>query len=213
MAVTDQTTRLQHEFEPYPFSDAVPGVEIVLPTDEADGRDLLDRRTLKLIGSLHRRFWSRRKDLLFGRAQSGRSVAPRFPTAESTAESLECTIDLAGPSAQTWDGRLGLHRELAEMVEADPTPVAERRIAIRGWGETEPGVLVDGRSVPGCVFDLALALRAGADSFRRLEQPFVVSIPAPECAEEERLWSDLSNLTHDRAGIDRGTVELRADRI
>ena len=212
MAVTDQTTRTQHEFEPYPFSDAVPGVEIVLPTDEADARVLLDRRTLKLIGSLHRRFWSRRKDLLFGRAQSGCSVAPRYPTVESAEESSVRVIDLAGPLAQTWDGRLCLHRELGEMVEADPTPEVERRIAIRGWGETEPGVLVDGRSVPGCVFDLALALQSGADSFRRHDQPFVVSIPAATCAEEERLWSDLSNLAHDRTGIDRGTVEIRSDR-
>ncbi len=207
MAVTDQTTRPRHEFVAQPFSGAVPGVEIVLPTANNQGMDLLDPRTLKLIGSLHRRFWSRRKELLMGCAQSDQSVAPRA----ASSGSLVYAIDLTGSLAKTWDGRIGLHKDLREMAEADPTPEATPLVAIRGWGETEPGVLVDGRSVPACIFDLALALRSGADLFRREERPFSISIPASACAEEQRLWIDLSNLAHDRTGIDRGTVEIGVD--
>lgn len=207
MAVIDQTARTQPDFVAKPFADPVPGVEIVLPTTNNEATDLLDPRTLKLIGSLHRRFWSRRKNLLMGRAQLGQSVAPR----DASPESLVYTIDLAGPSAKTWDGRLGLHADLRNISEADDKSETPPRIAIRGWGETEPGVLVDGRSVPACVFDIALALRSGADSFRRDEQPFTISIPVADCEEEQRLWNDLSNLAHDRTGIDRGTVEIGVD--
>lgn len=194
-----------------PYGDPsadVPGVDIVLSTSDNAEAQLLDGSTLRLIGALHRRFWDRRREFLLRRAQAG-DIAPPERVDDPSA-----FIDLGGPAGETWEGRVAEHLRLADVVDDDaplaadvqPTP----QVAIRGWEETEPGVLVDGRAVPGCVFDVAVALSTAAEAFRSEASPFVITIPEPACADEAKLWTDLANVAQDRVGIERGTVEIEA---
>lgn len=195
-------------FGDFEIGDPAPGVDIVMVLPEDTHGRVLDGRTLKLIGSLHRRFWDRRRDLLMHQAQAGAMVVD----ASHGAEELVLDIDLTDEAANAWEGRIAKHSAIAELVDeelANGTELTdERRVAIRGWGVTEPGVLVDGRAVPGAVFDLAVAMSLGAEAFRRQQDPFMVVIPAPHDDDEAQLWNDLSDLAHDRAGIDRGTVAI-----
>lgn len=185
--------------------DPAPGVDIVMSMPDGVDDSVLDGRTLKLIGALHRRFWTRRRELLQRRAQEGRSAVLDGPEAHRSM-----LANLAGDEAATWDGRIdqlqnivaSMHNEIGDGVEA--------LVAIRGWDTTETGVLVDGRAVPGCIFDLAAAMMIGADAFRRELSPFAIAAPAAADDEESKLWSDLVDLAHDRAGVDRGTVRIEA---
>lgn len=173
--------------------DPAPGVDIVMPLPEGVGENILDGRTLKLVGALHRRFWARRRDLLQRRAQQQPQLADTVVT---------------GTEETCWSERIEKHQALSIAIADGLDEGAESVVVVRGWESTEPGVLVDGRAVPGCIFDLAVAMSAGADAFRRDEQPFAVVIPQPESDEEALLWRDLTQLAHDRAGIDRGTVQV-----
>jgi len=165
---------------------AAPGVDIVLSTRESIHLELLDSRTLRLIGALHRRFWDRGRDLLLRRTQSGIG-------GDTDSRS----------SSTTWEDRVALHLELARAEL--PANDAD----LRGWAETEPAVLVDGRAVPGCVFDLAVVLSSRADQLRLDESTITVTFPAALCGDEERLYDDLIKIAQDRAGIDRGTLQVR----
>ena len=82
-------------------------------------------------------------------------------------------------------------------------------IELRGWGETEPAVLVDGRAVPGCVLDLAVLLSSHADHLRQEDTTLTVTVPSPSSADEQRLYDDFVKTAQDRAGIDRGTLLVR----
>jgi len=181
MSVIDRPAQFNED-----AASAAPGVDMVLSTSDSSHLELLDSRTLRLIGTLHRRFWDRRRDLLLRRAQSG----------------LGADTDSSG-SSTTWEDRVARHLELArEELSANDAD-------LRGWGETEPAVLVDGRAVPGCVFDLAVVLSSRADQLRLEETTVTVTVPAPLCADEERLYDDLTKIAQDRAGIDRGTLHVR----
>jgi len=100
---------------------------------------------------------------------------------------------------------------VAIAVEQGVDAGVEAVVRVRGWDETESGVLVDGRAVPGCIFDIAVAMSVGAEAFRREQDPFAIETPVPADAEEAQLWNDLAALAHDRAGIDRGTVRIESN--
>ena len=198
MAVIDQTVGSEQDYDP------APGVDIVMPISEGTSSRVLDGRTLKLIGALHRRFWGRRREMLLGRAQAGKANEGASWRHDTTAPRL---ADMTGEAAASWDGRVA---QLDAVVDA----IAAQRgdsggiVAVRGWEETESGVLVDGRAVPGCIFDLAVTMSIGANAFRNEQDPFSVAIPAPADDDEAQLWLDLAELAHDRAGIERGTVRI-----
>jgi len=59
MAVIDQAAANSEQ-----AWDPAPGVDIVMPVPDGIDDAVLDGRTLKLIGALHRRFWGRRRELL-----------------------------------------------------------------------------------------------------------------------------------------------------
>jgi len=199
VVLIDQPTRItEREYDP------APGVDIVMPVPAGTSARLLDGRTLKLIGVLHRRFLARRRELFSSRAQAGTNVDGPISQSEAAQASL---ADLTGDAAASWEGRVGQLEVVSSFVQTrsgDSTPV----VAIRGWEQTEPGVLVDGRAVPGCIFDLAVAMSVSADEFRREHDPFSVSIPMPLDDDEAQLWVDLGDFAHDRAGIDRGTIRI-----
>lgn len=181
MSVIDRPAQFKED-----AASAAPGIDVVLSTSDSSHLELLDSRTLRLIGALHRRFWDRRRELLLRRAQSG------------------LAMDIDGPSASTtWQDRVAKHLELARAE------LSVNDADLRGWGETEPAVLVDGRAVPGCVFDLAVVLSSRADQLRLEETNITVTVPTPFCADEERLYEDLMKTAQDRAGIDRGTLHVR----
>ncbi len=184
--------------------DPAPGVDIVMPVPEGTSSRVLDGRTLKLIGALHRRFWGRRREMLLRRAQSDTDAGAAIWRHDTFATRV---ADMTSDAAADWDGRVAQLDAVAELVDME-SGTADGVIAVRGWEGTEPGVLVDGRAVPGCIFDLAVTMSLGADAFRNDEDPFSVAIPAPVDDEEAQLWLDLAELAHDRAGIDRGTVRI-----
>ena len=183
--------------------DPAPGVDIVMTMPDGVSETVLDGRTLKIIGALHRRFWARRRELLLHHARAG-DPSP----SHATMTDAPLLANLVGDDAQCWDGRIGEYQKIASAVCPEASDGAEGLVAIRGWEETEPGALVDGRAVPGCIFDLVVSLMIGADAFRKERTPFAVLVPAAADDEEAKLWSDLIDLAHDRSGIDRGTVRI-----
>ncbi len=99
--------------------------------------------------------------------------------------------------------------ELGSVTTADE-PVADAApgvLAIRGWATTERTVLVDGRAVPGPVFDLALAIAHDLDGLRA-GSTLAIAAPDVRAAHEARLWNDLCALAEDRFGLDRHTVRV-----
>lgn len=199
MAVIDQTALgSEQDYDP------APGVDIVMPVPEGTSSRVLDGRTLKLIGALHRRFWGRRREMLLRRAQAGRDNNGAVWRHDTAAPRL---ADMTGEAAASWDGRVAQLGVVVDAVDARLED-SDGVVAVRGWEDTEPGVLVDGRAVPGCVFDLAVTMNIGANAFRNEQDPFSVAIPAPADDEEAQLWLDLAELAHDRAGIERGTVRI-----
>ena len=183
----------------------VPGVDVVLQSKDGSDAAVLDQRTLKLIGALHRRFWSRRYEMLQRRMQETIDASDVHASHEelSTADAA-LLADFTEQNAESWDERVHELNRLIESVQATDAGL----VKIRGWEETEPGVLVDGRAVPGCVFDLAVSLSSSAEEFRDAQPPFVVAVREPADSVEDRLWVDLVALAEDRLGIERGVVKV-----
>ncbi|MFT7475759.1 MAG: malate synthase [Verrucomicrobiales bacterium] len=184
---------------------AVPGVDVVFQSREASDAAVHDPRTLKLIGALHRRFWNRRHEMLQRRTQVvsdalaiGASKDQR-PTADATL-----FADFTEKNVGSWDERVNELNRLIESVQSLDAGL----VKIRGWADIEPGVLVDGRAVPGCVFDLAVSLSSSAVEFREGREPFVFTVPEPADSTEDRLWFDLIALAEDRLGVERGAVKI-----
>ncbi len=62
------------------FSDPAPGVDITVVPDDPAMVDLLgDPHTRRMLGVLHRRFWSKRRDLLLRRAELDRVTTHTVP--------------------------------------------------------------------------------------------------------------------------------------
>jgi len=182
----------------------VPGVDVVLAVDDSM-KPLLDARALKLVGALHRRFWNRRREMLQRRARAGIAHS----STAIYAASSDHAANLA--TAATWQERLS---QLQILSDVDET-ATDQIVATRGWADTESGVLVDGRAVPGCVFDLAITLSLVANRLRDGESPFIFSIPEPMDVTETKLWTDLLTLAEDRLGVERGVVRagVLGDRL
>ena len=186
--------------------------DIVFPGDDDELDVIFDRRTLKLIGSVHRRFWEKRRAMLQDRAigedLSVLSIGDGLPVTPAIQPTVECGDVIADLRARdhSWNARLEEYLLLQNRIERQVPRVVPPVVRIRGWEHTEAGLLVDGRSVPGCIVDIAVALSFGADLFRQGEQAFVFDIPEAADPLEAQLWADLFSLAQDRNGIERGTV-------
>ena len=194
-----------------PGIDSTPGIDIVFSTSPWVVDAIFDDRTLKLIGSLHRRFWDRRRKMLQSRALRGDDGLGVDLT---DAAYGEVVADLRSVETD-WDGRLeqflALRTELLTIASVGADSAASvPTVRVRGWGETEAGVLVDGRAVPGCVFDIVIAMTQGAEIMREGQQAFVIDMPEAADDQESKLWADLFCLAEDRLGIERGTVVVVA---
>lgn len=181
-----------------------PIVDVVFPSSDFEADLIFDRNVRKVIGALQRRFWTRRSHMLRQRA-----LHQPTPHASSTArrDAVDVLVDLADASLD-WDGRMKEFATLAGAADSIDMTRSSRIVNIRGWEVTEPGILVDGRAVPGCIVDLAVAMTHHANSLRSGLCPFVLHIPNSGDAIEERLWKDLLNVAEDRLGVERGVLQV-----
>lgn len=190
-----------------------PLTDIVLPGNEEVLEELFDRRTRKLIAVLHRRFWEKRRKMLQDRAIHGDVITLTSSNSslnvdersQPVREFGEVIADLRQAS-DSWDGRLDEYLALRDAMASRDFDDAPLVVRVRGWGVTDPGILVDGRAVAGCIVDVAVALSQAAHIFRDGEEAFVLDVADAMDAGVARLWADLMCLAHDRSGIDRGTV-------
>ncbi len=185
-----------------------PGTDIVLPVDDEVLDVLFDRTTRKLIASLHRRFWEKRRNMLQARAidRSTLTLAPTSTIHDADSQIFgEVVCDLRA-TRDSWDGRLEQYSRLREALVTAGLDSSPFVVRVRGWEETDPGVLVDGRAVPSCIVDVAVALRQSAQLFRQDVNAVVLDTPEAVDAGEVALWADLMCLAQDRSGIDRDTV-------
>ena len=142
--------------------------------------------------------------MLQNRALTG-TINPATSTTTKSSSGAGVT-DLADNSLG-WESRIGAHAAVCVSL-SEGQPPAPWRIRVRGWGETEAGVLVDGRAVPGCVLDVAVAMSHGADLLRSGVEALIIEMPEASNFEELKLWADLISLAEDRLGLERGTVEV-----
>lgn len=184
-----------------------PTVDIVFPCEDADLELVFERRVRKLIGALQRRFWERRRQMLQARALGTDELANSNEEHGATSGLL---TDLSEPLLD-WDARVSEYKAVideASVIDVDaPAPA----IRIRGWNQTEAGILVDGRAATGCIVDLAVALTHSADMLRQGHQALMIHIPAPADQAEAKLWTDLLNVAQDRLGVERGTIGVVVD--
>lgn len=186
----------------------VPGVEVVLrATDDL----LLDTSTVKLIGALHRRMWSRHQTMMqrrvldSGTREEYLDLSAALPKIEVSKPRV--VADLL--NGRTWCGRLEAMSEAHNTISAmanSPRDLGTAVIRPRDWHSTEPGILVDGRPVIGAVFDVAVMLSWSVDEFRRGEIPFIFELPLPDDVGARKLWDELMTVAQDKLGIDRGGV-------
>ncbi len=108
-------------------------------------------------------------------------------------EAIERTITFDDP-------KTGKHYELGDEVAVILTRP-------RGWHLFEKHMLVDGKRVPGGIFDFGLYFFHNA---RRLldngSGPYFY-LPKMESHLEARLWNDIFNRAQDELGIPRGTIK------
>ncbi len=77
----------------------------------------------------------------------------------------------------------------------------------RGWHLNEKHMLVDGKPVPGGIFDFALYFFHNVHAaLERGTGPYFY-LPKMESHLEARLWNDIFNMAQDRLGIPRGTIK------
>src|SRR3712207_1647197 len=108
-------------------------------------------------------------------------------------EAIERTITFDDP-------KTGKHYELGE----DTAVILARP---RGWHLFEKHMLVDGKQVPGGLFDFGLYFFHNAQSLLDNGSGPYFYLPKMESHLEARLWNDVFNLAQDELGIPRGTIK------
>ncbi|ABG05009.1 Malate synthase A [Rubrobacter xylanophilus DSM 9941] len=97
------------------------------------------------------------------------------------------------------DPNTGKHYELGEEL-------ATLIVRPRGWHLFEKHMLVDGRQVPGALFDFGLAFFHNAGRLIENGSGPYYYLPKLEGYREARLWNDVFNMAQDELGIPRGTI-------
>ncbi len=116
---------------------------------------------------------------------------------------LESQLNLKEANERTIafdDPNSGKHYELN-----DETAVILARP--RGWHLWEKHVLVDGKQVPGGLFDFGLYFFHNAQTLIDSGSGPYFYLPKMESHLEARLWNDVFNLAQDELGIPRGTIK------
>jgi malate synthase len=84
--------------------------------------------------------------------------------------------------------------------------IATLLVRPRGWHLNEKHVLVDGKPVPGGIFDFALYFFHNARTLLDKGSGPYFYLPKLESHLEARLWNDIFNMAQDEVGIPRGTI-------
>ena len=182
---------------PRVFDEETPGVELVVPNGN---NAVLNSACRRLIGALTRR--------LQPKYIAGRRAEMPSPALSVIGDvpfvSVDAIITVASGANRSWADRISSYEAISTASESRASQTA---VQIRGWDEDEPAVLVDGRPVPGCIVDLAVAAAAFVEPLRDGEKALVIT--NPEClTSESDLWRELVQLCQDRLGIERGVLEL-----
>ena len=77
----------------------------------------------------------------------------------------------------------------------------------RGWHLDERHMLVDGKPVPGGIFDFALYFFQNVKELLKRESGTYFYLPKLESHLEARLWNDIFNMAQDELDIPRGTIK------
>jgi malate synthase len=84
--------------------------------------------------------------------------------------------------------------------------IATLLVRPRGWHLNEKHVLVDGKPVPGGIFDFALYFFHNVRTLLDKGSGPYFYLPKLESHLEARLWNDIFNMAQDEVGIPRGTI-------
>lgn len=127
--------------------------------------------------------------------------------------------DFEDANAPTWDNMIEGHINLRDAIRRTITftspegkhyrlndSVATLMVRPRGWHLDEKHFIVDGRPVPGGLFDFGLYFFHNArELIARGSGPYFY-LPKLESHLEARLWNDVFVLAQDTLGIPRGTI-------
>jgi malate synthase len=122
------------------------------------------------------------------------------PTWRNMLESQLNVRDAINRTITFDDPNTGRHYELNEDVAV----IIARP---RGWHLYEKHMLVDGRQVPGGLFDFGLYFFHNARKLIDMGSGPYFYLPKIESHLEARLWNDVFNLAQDELGIPRGTIK------
>jgi len=125
------------------------------------------------------------------------------PTWHNMLESQTNLRDAVNQTISFDDPETGKHYEVGD----NPAVLIARP---RGWHLTEKHMLVDGKPVPGSLFDFGLYFFHNAQNLiDRGSGPYFY-LPKMEHHPEARLWNDVFDLAQDELGIPRGTIKATA---
>ncbi len=128
--------------------------------------------------------------------------------------------DCEDANSPTWENMLDGQRNLRDAVRRNITYTREDgkqyrlndqtavlMVRPRGWHLDEKHVLIDGRPIPGGLFDFGLYFFHNArELLARGSGPYFY-LPKLESHHEARLWNDVFNAAQDALGIPRGTIK------
>lgn len=128
--------------------------------------------------------------------------------------------DFEDSNAPTWenmvDGQINLRdavRGTIEYVREDGKQyrlnekTAVLLVRPRGWHLDEKHFLVDGKPVPGGLFDFGLYFFHNVHERLNRNSGTYFYLPKMESHLEARLWNDVFNLSEDELGVPRGTIK------
>ncbi len=121
------------------------------------------------------------------------------PTWRNMLESQQNMREAIARTITFDDPKTGKHYELNDEVAV----ILARP---RGWHLFEKHMIVDGRQVPGGLFDFGLYFFYNAKPLIDMGSGPYFYLPKMESHLEARLWNDVFNLAQDELGIPRGTI-------
>ncbi len=128
--------------------------------------------------------------------------------------------DFEDANSPTWnnmvDGHINLRDAVRETITYSSPEGKHYRlndnpavlmVRPRGWHLNEKHMLVDGRPVPGGLFDFGLYFYHNVRALLERGTGPYFYLPKLESHLEARLWNDVFNLAQDELGIPRGTIK------
>ena len=128
---------------------------------------------------------------------------------DSQSPTWENTIQAQINLRDAIDGTISYTSPEGREYKLNPR-VAVLMVRPRGWHLPEKHVLVDGRPVPGSLFDFSLYLFHNLRRLRSKGTGPYFYLPKMESHLEARLWDDVFSFSEDALGMPRGTIKATA---